>query len=224
MGDRHGDRGFSLVETVVVISLIGVVSAVIGLAVTTSLRTAAPSIDRVDDTRSVQGLVAWLPRDAASTPADGANIAKQPPSLQCAGSEAAAGDNLLELRWTESSPAATTYVVAYRLEDVSGGKAVRRHACTSVGGFADTTSIKVTAELADTFTVTASPPYSVVAFDLQTTTGEAIRIEGTPRNPDDTLPATTPAPTVVPSSTTTTTTTTTSTTTTIPATTTTVGP
>lgn len=190
MGERRS--GFTLVETVIVVALMALVATVVALAITTMLRASAPTTQRVDDARSMQGLTAWFPRDVASTPARAANITSLPGSLACVGSETAVGDNLLELRSTISG---VTHVVAYRLEADGGADVVRRYACSDASGpFDDTTSKTVTAELASAFSVSASPPYDLVAIDLQTVDGDAIRVEATPRNPDETLPPTTPAP------------------------------
>ena len=75
MGDRShlDDRGFTLIEAVIVVVLLGLVSLVIGFAITTVLRVTPTAESRVSTARSVQGLTVWFPADVASAVASGSN-------------------------------------------------------------------------------------------------------------------------------------------------------
>lgn len=62
------DDGLTLVELLVVVSLIGLVMFVIAAAFTTIVRVAPNTMYRIDDARSTRGLHTWLTRDISSTP------------------------------------------------------------------------------------------------------------------------------------------------------------
>jgi prepilin-type N-terminal cleavage/methylation domain-containing protein len=194
--NRDGDRGFTLVEVVIVTVLVGLVSLVIGFAITTVLRVTPTAESQVSNARSVQGLTVWFPADVASAVASGSNITTMPSALTCVGSEAAPGVNLIELRWTVSEPVTSTFVAAYRLEPGAGGDVVHRYECSDISGpFTDTSSHTLTGPLATgTGTATATPSFDEVALQLQGVDGTPIRVEATPRSPNNTLPTTTTAP------------------------------
>ncbi|MFW2333971.1 prepilin-type N-terminal cleavage/methylation domain-containing protein [Ilumatobacter sp.] len=202
MGDRShpDDRGFTLIEAVIVVVLLGLVSLVIGFAITTVLRVTPTAESRVSTARSVQGLTVWFPADVASAVASGSNIITTPSGLTCVGSESTPGVNLIELQWTVSEPATATFVAAYRLEPGVGGDIVHRYECSSATGpFNDTTSQALTGPLASgTGTASATPSFDEVALQLQADDGTPIRIEATPRNPDASLPTTTLSPPLPP--------------------------
>ena len=62
------DRGMTLVELLVVTSLLGLVMFVIAATFVTILRVTPSTEYRIDDARSTRGLQTWLVRDFASTP------------------------------------------------------------------------------------------------------------------------------------------------------------
>ena len=80
---ERSDRGFTLIEVIVVTVLIGLVSLVIGFAITTVLRVTPTTDSGINDARSVQGLAAWFPNDAASARASAAGVRLKPVSLSC---------------------------------------------------------------------------------------------------------------------------------------------
>lgn len=193
------DDGFTLVEVMVVTILLGLVSLVIGFAITTVLRVTPTAESNVSDARSVQGLTILFPGDVASAVASGANITPNPSALMCSGSETGPGLNIIELQWTVAEPSSTTYVAAYRLEPRGDAQRVRRYECSdATGPFNDTTARGVTAELANVATVVATPSFDRIELGLQALDGTPINIEATPRSPSATLPTTTTAATVPP--------------------------
>ncbi len=198
--NRGTDHGFTLIEVVIVTVLLGLMSLVIGFAITTVLRVTPTADSQVSNARSVQGLAVWFPADVASAVASMSNITTTPSSLTCVGSETGPGSNLIELRWTVDEPAASTFVAAYRLEPGVRGDIVHRYECSdATGPFDDTSSQTLTGPLAPGIgTATATPSLDEVALQLQGVDGTPIRIEATPRNPAMALPTTTTSPQLPP--------------------------
>jgi len=188
MAERD-DRGFTLIEVVVVTVLLGLVSLVIGFAITTVLRVTPTTESDVDDARSVQGLTAWFPNDAASAEASSSDVLIGPSTLSCSGVPAG-GDNLVEFQWTVTDPTPTTYVAIYRLEPDGEDRSVRRYECsgTGAGPFSGTAAQKLTGPLDNFSAVTATPSFDQVTLALRSLDGSPIDIEATPRNPSDSLP------------------------------------
>lgn len=65
---RGADEGLTLVEMLIVVSLLGLVMFVIAATFLTILRVTPSTEYRIDDARSTRGLQTWLARDVASTP------------------------------------------------------------------------------------------------------------------------------------------------------------
>lgn len=197
---ERADSGFTLVEVTVVTLLLGLISLVIGFAITTVLRVT-PGVDsQVSDARSLQGLTAWFHSDAASAVASGTNVRTNPSSLSCSGSETEPGVNLVEFEWTVAEPASTTYIAAYRLEPDGPDQTVRRYECSgSAAPFSGTEAQNLTGPLANSANVTANAPaYDRVTLELQAVDGTPLRVEATPRSPAAALPATTVPATLPP--------------------------
>ncbi len=194
------DRGFTLIEVVVVTVLIGLIATVIAFAITTVLRVTPVADSQVTNARSLQGLTAWFSDDAASVVASGSGSVNLTSPLKCANSEASPGANLVEFQWTVEEPSTTTFVAAYRLEPNGVGQSVYRYECSGSGSppFAGTITQKLTGALANfnNVTWTSSPPK--ITLDLRALDGTTIGLEATPRSPDDTLPATTVPATLLP--------------------------
>ena len=144
MADRDDstDRGFTLIETIVVVLMVAVLASVMVAVIAVILRNVPTTAARADDSRSYQRLIQWLPRDAASTPPNQFDLNDPPGSASCAG---ATGVNLVHMRW-QGSP--STEVAEYRLvPDVPGVK-VERVTCSGPA-YSDTETIDVTSTLHD---------------------------------------------------------------------------
>ena len=66
---RHRDRGFTLVEMIVVVVLMGLVTAAISFAALAMLRTAPQAGEHTNHANVQSSLLSWLSRDLASAPA-----------------------------------------------------------------------------------------------------------------------------------------------------------
>src|SRR5215218_138684 len=106
MADRspareRSDRGFTLVELIIVVSIMGVLTVALANAVTVILKTNVKVTTRVDDNRDILALATWFPQDVNSTPASkdgtpgtGAELDTTLPS-GCSGSDPAGSTNLV---------------------------------------------------------------------------------------------------------------------------------
>lgn len=191
------DRGSTLLEVIVTMIMLGVITSVVAFAITTTLRVTPTTESDIDEARSLQGLTSRFGADVSATPESGVTLT--PVTLPCVGSEVAGGDNLVELRWTVEEAVTTEFVVAYRSETEPDGRVVRRYACTSAGGFNDTFRSTLTAPLASVPpTMTAVPASRLVRMEVRATDGTVVLVDGTTRDPTETLPTTTVPATLPP--------------------------
>lgn len=120
MDDRTRPKrfdGFTLIEVVVVVSILGLVAAAIAATFTVIIRTNPSNQERADDARALLNLTRWLPDDVASTytypyfvsPDRVNGFVTDGSAPECA-TGSADQVSLLNLSWTES---ATTYFVDY---------------------------------------------------------------------------------------------------------------
>ena len=224
------DRGFTLVEVLITISISGVILGAVSMGLLFSLRVQGPTAERLNDSRYKQVLSAWLPSDLASADAVGGADTTASTSAGCA--TEVAGTNALRLVVTDDSTGAITYI-SYRVVESGGLWQLTRTTCLAgapastrllVNGLASSSAVTVTPAMTSTSTVG-----SVSMTVATTTSGEtnSFIVVGQPRASAAAATVTTVAPagsptTVVAPTTTTTTTVPTTTTTTVPATTTTV--
>ncbi len=183
----HDDRGFTLIEVVMVTVIIGVVLTALAGAFTVIVRTTPSAEIRVDDARSTRGLATWLAHDTTSTPPFDAPDPKgwidtSPGRNDCGGS----GSNIVHFSWREAGFSTTTFVANYRYVD---GR-VFRYTCSTSSG---TKLLKLTSGLDPTDPPDVIFKYSgpkVVAVDLvlHAASGEDVLIESSSRNPVEFYP------------------------------------
>lgn len=129
MQARTRDAGFTLLETVIVVVIMGIVVPVLAFAFSVVVRTTPSAEDRADDARSLLNLTTHLSQDVSSTREDGFFIGPDPapPGGCLETSLPAVSINLLELRWSEG---AERYITNYRWVSTGPGKGqIHRFAC-----------------------------------------------------------------------------------------------
>lgn len=119
------DRGMTLVELLVVVTVMGLMAAVISAAVVVVLRQQQDTQERTDAARWEQALALWMPADLASASDIDADPATRPGGC---GAECDGTSNVLELTW---GVAPDITVVSYRYgADARGRYQLERVECT----------------------------------------------------------------------------------------------
>ena len=135
MTRQRNGRGFTLVEVLIVVVILGLITFVIAAAFTVIVRSSPSNENRTDDARSLLGLTTWLPQDVASTQINGFDAydpsTSYEPTYGCLGSPP--GTTLLRLDWGQSG---STYSAHYRYVQVGDQHRIRRYSCRD-GGTAD---------------------------------------------------------------------------------------
>ncbi len=205
MGKRHdsaapgsrGDRGFSLVELVLVISVVGVIAGTIMAGVSAVLGNEKSTMARLSEQRTIQGFATWLPADVASTPPGGLTVGGSP----VCGS---GGTQVLGMQWSENvDGSVTTYRVSYQAVDVNGETHVRRHVCA--GGATSTSTLATDLPAMGGGWTPTSPPIQIsydaaartVTVVLTQRNGDTVSLRADQYNPAETLPPP-PPPVVLP--------------------------
>jgi prepilin-type N-terminal cleavage/methylation domain-containing protein len=161
-GPIHRDRGMTMVEMLVVITILGVISLVIGATFITILKVTPATAYRIDDARSTRGLQTWLARDVASTPpvvydpvsgvgfVDSAFASPAAAGVPLADACATSGTHVLFMAWVDQG---ISYRSQYTIEgDATGGYKVIRTIC---GG--DVARVSLTGDVSNE--VCSSVPY-----------------------------------------------------------------
>ncbi|MDJ0770139.1 MAG: prepilin-type N-terminal cleavage/methylation domain-containing protein [Ilumatobacter sp.] len=139
--DGRSDDGFTLIETLLVISLLSVIVAGMATAFMVIVRTAPDTEIRINDARSTRGLATWLSHDTTSTPrfqpeTSQGGIDIDPTDTGTNNRCGGAGTNVLHLRWVEAGFTTQTFVANYRYV-VDGDEArVVRYTCSRSGAAA----------------------------------------------------------------------------------------
>lgn len=195
------DTGFTLIELVVAVSLVGLLTTVLAGAIVVSLRTTPDTENRLDDARATRALATWLSHDTTSAPrflpeqAQGGidlTTTATADNNDCGGE----GKNLLHLQWTEDSFLDTTYVANYRFVVDGDEGQIRRYSCSAVGGptFSGGSSRLLTSRLDPTQIPVVVPEPATgevvtLTFQLAGKSGENVAIETGSRNPADFFPS-----------------------------------
>lgn len=135
---RDADRGFTLPELLIVITMMGMLTAVMAAAVVTTLRVSGSSEGRVNVARAEQNIGIWLPADLASTDVLDVTLPAvdtTPSATPCGncGTLDLSGANALQLAWKTSQagspPIEIITRVQYQYIEVSGEWQIQRIEC-----------------------------------------------------------------------------------------------
>lgn len=202
---RSNDRGMTLVELLVTVSLIGLVTTVISAAIIVVFRSTDSTEGRLSLARSEQSFTTWMPADLAAVNVDVASThdpkndpfqlvsgfvpidnseAGQPcdsGDISCPVGFVADGTNQVTLRWrTLTTPGPTTLQtnVSYRLVGVGDGYQLVRYQCSGpVGGAATCFSIPVLRDLDGDWSMTTSvPTFDAVEPEYENMAGQQVSV------------------------------------------------
>ena len=201
---RRRDRGFTLVELVMSVAVMGLICTVIAAVITTAFRNNPMVEIRTDTAHTLKGLVTWLPQDVDSTPPTGFDLSPTASS----GCTSNPGKSLIRMEWSEIVNGTTTrYVANYRWLSGTNTDSIVRVSCSGTGA----------GPLGNTHNLAASGPLMkmtsgwtagglpaavaiqrdetddvvLVTFDVQTAAGDIMHVDSAPKNPGHTLPPTT---------------------------------
>lgn len=198
------DRGFTLIEILIVTTILGMIVAALSGAVIVVLRASPTTEVRIDDARSTRGLSTWLSHDVASTPAFSPPEPGRGGFVTGAGTVtganecAAPGNNILEMTWVERITPWTTHVASYRIVSQGETSTLRRYSCsrTGTGPYSVPTSANLTAGLRAEHPVSATlvrdggtGPVIRVELRLTGRSGETVIVDTASRNPSEFFPA-----------------------------------
>ncbi len=151
----HPESGFTLVELLLVIVLLGIIIAPLTAGLMVGLRTTDETANRLAGSNDAQLLSIWLPPDIQSTGNQAGDVVFSP----TANTECSGVSNRLGLRWRETQGAVTTtYLAAYAIAAEGDGRwFLRRYLCVNGG----------------------APTSNVVARNLASSTATAVTSSGT---------------------------------------------
>lgn len=191
------DEGFSLLEVLLCVVLIGMLAPVIVTVFSVIVRNSPSVQTRTDDSRTSRGLATWLPQDVLSTPPTRTYDTTTPgysvePGLDsaCSGTT---GTNILHMVWQENAGGGLeTFVANYRFD--AGAGRIKRFTCSSAGSYVSKV-VSVTTPINASSASALTTPYSLIdpriAFvdvRVQTPTGTEVLIRAASRNPAEELP------------------------------------
>lgn len=238
MKRRTRSDGFTLVEVLVSMTVMGLIATVISSVVIVAVKNNPAVQMRTDAALTLQGVTTWLPQDVDSTPPDGFDKA----ATTVSGCASSPGVNLLRMQWSEDiGGTVTKFIADYRYVTTGTQNVINRITCSGTGALplGNTVVQKASGPLAPMpnnwqqgnlpVAVTIFPDLDdgvLVKMSVLSENNQLLSVEAAPKNPANTLPPYQSEPTAPPVTTVLLTTTSTTTTTIPPVTTTTtvVGP
>lgn len=203
MKRRTRSDGFTLVEVLVSMTIMGLIATVISSIVIVAVKNNPAVQLRTDSALTLQGIATWLPQDVDSTPPTGFDTG----ATTASGCSSSPGANVLRMQWSEDiSGTVTQFIANYRYVASASQNIIQRVSCSGTGALPFTSGNvqRVTGPLS-AMPVTWVPgqlPVKVdIAYDLAgdvtivtvevlSESGELLRVEAAPKNPADTLPPT----------------------------------
>jgi len=197
------DRGMTLVELLITVTILGVIMSSLAAAVIVMLRSEAPTRDRIAESKDVTFLQAWIPTDLAS--AVSRNVE---PTYQPAAATTLPGTNVITITRPDlSGSSATSYVtISYRYVNDDDEWQLRRYEIRDPNGPSpEVTQVGVAHELAappPTWTATQPPVHAVLVtarnqvvlrpigedIDVTFASGEVFTTGGAGLSSEDQLP------------------------------------
>lgn len=187
------DHGFTLIEILIVMSILGLIIGSLSAAFVVIVRTSPTTEIRIDDARSTRGLATWLSHDTTSAPPydtydDKGWVDTSGGAGECGGG----GSNIVQFSWREEGFATTTFYANYRYVANGAEATVIRFAC-SVPSASPTTSVNLTSGLdpIDPPDVVLNKPGTEVEsvdFILHAAGGGDVLVETGSRNPVEFYP------------------------------------
>jgi prepilin-type N-terminal cleavage/methylation domain-containing protein len=156
------DRGMTLVELLITVTILGIIMTSLTAAMIVILRTEQPIKDNLSESKDITFLQAWIPNDLAS--ASSRNI---DPLFQPTSRTVLPGTNVLTLDRADisTSGVTTNYVVSYRYVQVRDEWQLQRYEIRNVGlATQNITKVGVAHQLASpppTWNPTQSPVHAV---------------------------------------------------------------
>ncbi|WP_424345224.1 prepilin-type N-terminal cleavage/methylation domain-containing protein [Ilumatobacter sp.] len=137
---RRTERGFTLPELLIVITLMGTLAAVLSAALTVTFRQSASTEGRANVARAESAIDTWLPADLASTDVNNATLPAVDLALDavpCSGAQCngldLSGTNALQLAWETTIPGNPPQVIVTRVQyqyiEVDGEWQLQRIIC-----------------------------------------------------------------------------------------------
>lgn len=200
--NNQRDSGFTLIESLVVVVLMGLVATALSLAAIVVIRTTPNTEARINDARSLRSLTTWLSNDIISTPPLNAESTPTQPgfnkdgSAEACGGSPASSTNMLQLVWVQSATSTRYYVATYRFVPNGDESYVVRITCNgaTMSALGAPGSVRMTTGLA------ASQTFPVVTYTMSGATikmstltmtavsGESLLVEVASRNPAEAFP------------------------------------
>ena len=156
------DRGMTLVELLITVTILGIIMTSLSAAMIVILRSERPIKDHLSESKDITFLQAWIPNDLAS--ASSRNI---DPLYQPSSRTTLPGTNVLTLDRADISTSGitTNYIVSYRYVSVGDEWQLQRYEIRNVGLATQTiTKVGVAHQLASpppTWNPTQSPVHAV---------------------------------------------------------------
>ena len=130
MKRRTRNDGFTLVEVLVSMTVMGLIATVISSVVIVAVKNNPAVQMRTDSALTLQGITTWLPQDVDSTPPTGFDTG----ATTASGCASSPGVNVLRMQWSENIAGTVTQFVAnYRYVASPSQNIIQRVSCSGTG-------------------------------------------------------------------------------------------
>ena len=124
------DRGMTLVELLITVTILGIIMSSLSFAIIAILRNEGPTKNRLSESKDITFLQAWIPNDLASATSRNVDPAYQPSPTATL-----AGTNVLTIDRSDvmADGTATSYIVSYRYAPSGDEWQLRRYEIRNSG-------------------------------------------------------------------------------------------